>query len=107
MLSKLQQYILEECLGRGGSCSRSVIDKNHEQSSSQSHKEHYKKIITQSIERLIERGFLVGIGTKTKEKLFITKIRLTTAGKREIKHMRLSKQRRLPLKKSYVRNKNR
>ena len=51
-----------------------------------------------------EKGLLATIqelpeGNKTKEKLFITKIRLTTQGKREISKIRKSKQRKLPLKK--------
>jgi len=99
MLSKLQQFILETCLENGGVLSRSIIDKNHSQSTSRAQKEHYKKIITQSIERLIDRGLLVGYGMKTKEKLFITKIRLTPQGKREISLIRKSKQKKLPLRK--------
>jgi hypothetical protein len=106
MLSKLQQFILEECVEQGGSCSRSIIDRNYDQSTSKGKKEHFKKITTQSIERLIDRGILVGYGMKTREKLFITKIRLTSVGRREVASLHKSKQRKLPLKK-YVRNKNR
>ncbi|MAG28862.1 hypothetical protein CL632_01805 [bacterium] len=105
MISQLQQFILEECVEQRGSCSRSVIDKNQRASKSKAQKEHFKKITTQSIERLIDRGLIVGYGMKTKEKLFITKIRVTPAGKREVARIRKAKQRKLPLKK-YVRNKN-
>ena len=73
-LSKLQHFIIEECFDRGSQCSRSIIDKNYESSKSKAQKENFKQIITQSIERLIDRGLLVGYGMKTKEKLFITKI---------------------------------
>lgn len=100
MLSNLQKFILEECLEQGGSCSRTAIDKNHEQSKSKSRKQNFKKIITQSIERLIDKGLVVGYGMKTKEKLFITKIRLTSSGRREARQMRLARQKKLPLKKS-------
>jgi len=99
MLSRLQQFIVEECLGRGGSCSRVVIDKNYEFSKSKAQKENFKKIITQSIERLIDRGFLVGYGMKTQEKFFITKIRLTSSGRRAANESRKSKQKKLPLRK--------
>lgn len=100
MLSKLQQFILEACVEAGGSVSRSVIDKSPDKSSSKAQKEHYKQIITQSIERLIDRGLLVGYGTKTREKLFITKIRLTPSGKKVAHEYQKRKQASLPLKKS-------
>ncbi len=103
-LSKLQQFILEECLEHGGQCSRLIVDKNYESSKSQAKEEHYKKIITQSIERLIDRGLLVGYGTKTKEKLFITKIRLTPSGRRTTQQLRKSRQKKLPLRR--IRKKN-
>lgn len=102
MLSKLQQFILEACVEGGGSVSRSVIDKSPDKSSSKAHKEHYKQIITQSIERLIDRGLLVGYGLKTAEKLFISKIRITPQGARAVRAARKTKQQKLP----YVRNKN-
>jgi len=103
MLSKLQQFILEACMEGGGSVPRSVVDASPEKSSSKAHAEHYKSIITVSIERLIDRGYAVGYGTKTQEKLFITKIRLTPAGKRAVFAARKTKQQKLP----YVRSKNR
>jgi len=98
-LSKLQQFILEECFDRRAQCSRSIIDKNYEFSKSKAQKENFKKIITQSIERLIDRGLLVGYGMRTQEKFFITKIRLTLSGKRIANEFRKSKQKKLPLKK--------
>ncbi len=103
MLSKLQQFILEACVEGGGSIGRSVVDKNPDKSSSKAQAEHYKQVITASIERLIERGYAVGYGTKTAEKLFITKIRITPAGKKAAFEYRKKRQQKLP----YVRNKNR
>lgn len=100
MLSKLQQYILEECTVRGGSISRRVLDYNYQASRSRARKENYKKIITQSIERLIDRGLLVGYGVKTKEKLFIDRIKITPAGRRQTQRWRESRQARLPLHKT-------
>ena len=109
MLSYIQQFIIEECMDQSGNCSRVLIDKNYKSSKSIAKQENFRKIITQSIERLIDRGLLVGYGMKTKEKLFITKIRLTSIGKREALEIRKHKQKRLPLKKhklKYVPNKN-
>lgn len=40
------------------------------------------KIITKSIERLIDRGLLIGYGTKTQYKLFIEQVQLTSQGKK-------------------------
>ena len=98
MLSNLQKFILEECLEQGGTLSRRLIDKKYEPSKSSAKAENFKKVITQSIERLIDRGFVVGYGIKTKEKLFITKIRLTALGRRAAKQARQLKQKKLPLK---------
>lgn len=97
MLSHLQQYILDECALRGGGISRRLLDSNYESSRSRSREENYKKIITQSVERLIERGLLVGYGRKTREKLFIDKIRLTAAGRLVLAKLRQRQQPHLPL----------
>lgn len=104
-LSKLQQYILEECLARGGQCQRRVFDSSLAVKHSRAQSGNYKKIVTQSIERLIERGLVVGYGIKTKEKLFIERVRLTSEGRTAGLKMRLRRQPTLPLNK-HVRNKN-
>ena len=98
-LSSLQKFILEECLEHNKMCSRRVVDDNYKISKSRSKEENFKKIITQSIERLIDRGLLVGYGMKTQEKFFITKIRLTPSGRRTANELRKSKQKKLPLRK--------
>jgi len=97
-LSKLQHYILEECVVRGGSISRRILDSNYPASRSRARGENFKKIITQSIERLIDRGLLVGYGMKTKEKLFIDRVRLTPSGRQRLEIIRRRKQPRLPIK---------
>ncbi len=106
MLSRLQQYILEECLARGGQCQRRIFDNNPEARHSRAQSENYKKIVTQSIERLIERGLAVGYGLKTKEKLFIEKVKLTAAGKHSVYKFRAARQTRLPLNKKHAPSKN-
>lgn len=55
------------------------------------------KIITQSFERLIKRGLMVGYGVRTPEKWFIKEIRLTSKGKKEARRV-LGEQQKLPLK---------
>lgn len=106
LLSKLQQYILEECLNRGGQCQRHIFDINCAIKHSHAQSENYKKIVTQSIERLIERGMVVGYGLKTREKLFIEKVKLTPTGKRAVYEFRAARQARLPLTKKHASNKN-
>ena len=55
------------------------------------------KIITQSLERLINRGLLVGYGIRTPEKWFIKEIKLTAWGQKEAKKL-WGEQQKLPLK---------
>jgi len=98
-LSKLQQTILEECMARGGSFSRREVGRIVSGAASKAKKENLTSVVTQSIERLIDRGFLVGYGTKTQEKLFISRIRITPAGRREVYKFRVQRQIKLPLKK--------
>jgi len=52
--------------------------------------------VTRSIERLIDKGLMVGYGIRTPRKWFIKEVRLTTKGRREAKRLR-GEQQRLPL----------
>lgn len=97
MLSPIQQYILLICRERSGQCSRRFIDSDYKASRSRARQENYKNIITQSIERLINRGLLTGYGTKTKEKLFIDKVKLTSAGRKFLAELLKKRQTKLPL----------
>ena len=45
-------------------------------------KELQANIITTSIERLIDRGLLIGFGSKTQHKLFIDSVKLSPQGKK-------------------------
>lgn len=53
--------------------------------------------ITKSLERLIDRGLLVGYGRRTPEKWFIDEVRLTPTGRAQAKKL-LGEQQRLPLR---------
>jgi hypothetical protein len=107
MVSELQKNILETCLDNGGSCLRLEIENKAGIESSKAQKENIKNIINRSIERLIERGYLVGYGSKTKEKLFITSVRITSFGLKYVKYMRKQSQKTLPLKTNKVKKTNR
>ena len=54
-------------------------------------------IITKSLERLIDRGYLVGYGTRTPKKWFVKEIKLTMMGRRAAKRL-MGEQQILPLK---------
>lgn len=56
------------------------------------------KIISRSIERLIDRGLLVGFGEKTQYKLYISQVKITATGKK-IAPALLGRQATLPFKK--------
>ncbi|MFZ5364017.1 MAG: hypothetical protein ACOZAG_00825, partial [Patescibacteria group bacterium] len=54
-------------------------------------------IVTKSLERLIDKGFLIGYGMRTPKKWFIKEIKLTAAGKRAARGLH-GKQASLPFK---------
>ena len=53
--------------------------------------------ITVSLERLIDRGFLIGFGRRTPQKWFIEEVKLTPLGRRTAR-AGFGKQQQLPLK---------
>jgi len=101
-LSKLQQSILEECVEQKGQCARKDIDRIAGSLASKAKHENIKNVVTQSIERLIDRGMVIGFGTKTQHKLFITKIRMTARGKRLIGEVQASRQQKIPMRRKKV-----
>lgn len=56
------------------------------------------KIISKSIERLIDKGLVIGFGEKTQFKLYIRQIKLTPKGK-NISRKLLGEQTKIPFKK--------
>ena len=97
-LSALQKYILLQCYNRMGfRLDRAGLlkfygDKRKPRRALQA------KIITRSMERLIDDGFLIGYGVRTPRKWFVKEIRLTGDGVRVAKKL-LGEQLHLPLKK--------
>ena len=55
------------------------------------------KIVTKSLERLIDKGFLIGYGVRTPKKWFIKEIKLTAIGRKVAKSLQ-GKQASLPFK---------
>lgn len=98
-LSSLQKYILKQALqSNKARVSRALLDKFYTNKKSAPAQKIRANIITKSIERLIDKGLLVGFGEKTQHKLFIQQIRLTAKGKKTALGL-LGQQAELPFKK--------
>lgn len=88
MLSQLQQYILRQLL-RKGSLHPRFLKQFYQSLSKKPSSEDQLTSIARSIDRLIERGYVVGWGKKTKEKWFVEKVKLTPQGLLYAKKIRL------------------
>ena len=99
-LSKLQKFILLQCLEfKTGRISRTRLDSYYNQFQKIPRHNLQVKIITRSIERLIDKELLVGYGMRTPHKWFIREIRLTAKGKKAAFKLQ-GEQMKLPLKKA-------
>lgn len=97
-LSGLQKYILRKVyLAKKSRYARSGLLDYYRGQKTVPSKTLQVKIITQSLERLIDKGLLIGYGHKTQEKFFIQEIKLTSAGKRAAKQS-FGKQHQLPFR---------
>jgi len=98
-LSILQKFILLECLNsKTGRISRSRLNIFYNKSKKLSKQELQTKIITRSIERLIDKELLVGFGERTRCKWFIKDIKITRQGKKQAKKL-LGEQLKIKFKK--------
>ncbi|MEK7639932.1 MAG: hypothetical protein AAB424_02235 [Patescibacteria group bacterium] len=93
-LSPLQKFLLKECLDSAVT-KRSVLKKFYAKIAKPPKVEDQQNSITKSLERLIDRGYMVGYGRRTPEKWFIESVRLTASGKRAGKSL-LGKQQQIP-----------
>jgi hypothetical protein len=109
-LSHLQKHILLAGYGEKNKFGRGWLLKFYEKSFSTPplrkgrtpkkrvpKKEDQVNIITKSLERLIDKGFLVGFGVRTPKKWFIKEIKLTSAGRRVARGLQ-GEQQALPFK---------
>jgi hypothetical protein len=98
-LSDLQRFIIKKVYLKGkGRVPRILFVDFYNHKKSVPTKKMQINIITQSLERLIEKGLVIGYGKKTQEKLFIETIQLTVGGKKVVKEL-LKKQTPLPFPK--------
>ncbi|MEK7653212.1 MAG: hypothetical protein AAB358_01920 [Patescibacteria group bacterium] len=96
-LSALQKYILRRGLeGKKYSASKSILIKFYDSQKRRPKIDGQISIITKSVERLIKKGLIRGVGIKTAEKWFIKEIILTPLGKKKAREL-FGKQEKLPL----------
>jgi len=97
-ISPLQKYILLTVYtSRSKKISRQIFTRFYEKSRRKPKEADVQNIITKSIERLINREFLVGYGRHTPHKWFIEAVRLTLKGKKLARKL-LGEQQKLPFK---------
>lgn len=94
-LSALQKHIVRECYGvQKPRLVRSAFTRFYK-TAKLSHVQ--TETITKSLERLIEKGLMIGYGRRTPEKWFIDEVALTPIGRKTAKAL-LGQQQTLPLK---------
>jgi len=97
-LSVLQKFILLEAYGRK-KVDRKLFNRFYLNKKSAPKGRAAVKIITKSLERLIDKGMIVGFGELTKHKWYISEVRLTPVGQRQTKKL-MGEQASLPFKKA-------
>lgn len=94
-LSALQKYILRmSYVSRKGRIPRTVFNAFYQRRTLPA---SMTDSITASLERLIDRGLMIGYGRRTPKKWFIEEVKLTSAGRRA-GHAALGHQQKLPLR---------
>jgi len=103
-ISGLQKYILLQCFDSKNKLDRKVLlgfygssKKKPGSAEARPSRDIMVNSVTNSIERLIKKGLVVGFGEITKEKTYINKVRLTREG-RVLARKALGEQKKLPLK---------
>jgi len=96
-LSPLQKFIIVTCLGKM-KVDRKIFHQFYKKQIKKTKKKYHESIITKSLERLIDREFMIGFGKRTPHKWFITHVQLTKNGLKLAEQILLERQRKLPLK---------
>ncbi len=94
-LSRLQKAILRTCYPLRGWVARQRFHELGRKEATRA--KDVGDVVTKALERLVDRGFLVGYGIRTKEKWFIKDVRLTPAGRRVARKV-AGEQQALPLR---------
>ncbi len=94
VLSRLQRFILREALG-GVITKRAVFRKFYTKQAKAPSAHDQENAITKSMERLIDHGFLIGLGRRTPQKWYIESVKLTPIGRRKARTL-IGQQQRIP-----------
>lgn len=96
-LSALQKFCLTAAYAAKGWCDRKKFHAFYRTADRGVGTGEQVKIITKSVERLIDRGLMVGRGVRTPKKWYIVEVRLTPKGRKATKRL-LGEQQMLPLR---------
>lgn len=94
-LSLLQRYILGVCFAARGKVGRAPLHAFYNGKTQRP--KSVVDVVTKTLERLIDKGLLMGIGVRTPKKWYIKEVRLTPLGKRFAKKLQ-GEQQKLPLR---------
>ncbi len=100
-LSTLQKSILLQCLDRKGRLNKKGVEQWYAQMGKERAMRYRdaQHTITNTLENLINKGYLVGYGIRTSQKWFIHEVRLTPQGRQRAKRLQ-GIQQELPLQNS-------
>lgn len=93
-LSPLQKHVLSVCFAAKGKVPRAPFHKFYE--GKEVKPKDLVDTITKTLERLIDKGLLVGLGVRTPKKWYIKEVRLTPAGRKVARKLQ-GEQQHLPL----------
>ncbi|KKU13269.1 MAG: hypothetical protein UX17_C0022G0002 [Parcubacteria group bacterium GW2011_GWC2_45_7] len=93
-LSRLQRYILGVCFSINGRVGRVHFPRFYEGETVRP--KDIVDTITKTLERLIDKGLMVGYGVRTPKKWYIKEVRLTPLGRKVAKRLQ-GEQQKLPL----------
>ena len=96
-LSPLQKFILKDCLNGGGVVKRDAFKKFYSKLAKPPKADDQQNALTKSLERLIDRGYMIGYGRRTPKKWFITEVKLTPKGRRRARSL-LGQQQQIPFR---------
>lgn len=96
-ISHLQRYVLGLGYAEKDKFGRGKILRFYDKQKRPPKLDDRVNIVTKSLERLIDKGFLIGYGVRTPKKWFIKEIKLTAAGRKAAKSLQ-GKQVPLPFK---------
>jgi len=96
-LSPLQKYILVRCAEKSSKVDRKIFCAFYANREKKPKERNLQNVITNSLESLIDREYLVGYGKRTPHKWFMTHVELTLRGLKAAEEVLRERQNKLPL----------